>query len=221
MKRTTLLLFAVFFLTTMGTLLGCGGAKKDAENSNAAAGAAATGDLAGAPSWVMGPCEKFFGERTVVCGVGSVQGMTNFSLARSAAQGRGRTEIAKKLEVRIRSVLTDYQSASSNTSAESGGTADTTTEGRGDSLSTTNNSMNSSSVSDQMIAETTRQITEMTLNGSSLAESWMSPNGSVFALMVLESADFASTVENMSTVSGPLKQVVLDNIPKLFSDYDD
>lgn len=220
-KRTIVILMTVLHAALIAA--GCGGSKKD-ETSNAADvnASGGTADLSGAPKWVTGPCEKFFkSDSPKLCGMGTVQGMTNFSLARSAAQARGRTEIAQKLEVRIRSVLTDYQSQSTTTSTDVSGAAASSSEDRGDTQNSASNSNSTTSVSEQQIEQTTKQITEMTLNGSALVESWTSPNGSFFALMVLDSAEFAATVQNMSTVSAPLKQVVLDNIPKLFSDYDE
>lgn len=221
MKRTTKGTILIIFSAALYAI-GCGGSQKNEASDASSAVSSGGADLAGAPSWVMGPCEKFFkSESPKLCGVGTVQGMTNFSLARSAAQARGRTEIAQKLEVRIKSVLTDYQSQSSTTASDASSSAAATSEGRGDEQSSTGSSNSITGVSDQQIEQTTKQITEMTLNGSALVESWMSPGGSFFALMVLDSAEFATTVQNMTTVSAPLKQVVLDNIPKLFSDYDE
>ena len=208
---------------TLLAIAGCGGAKKDATQGNATAASPPQGaaDLSGAPKWILGPCERAFKTETPqLCGVGTVQGMTNFSLARAAAQARGRTEIAQKLEVKIRSVLTDYQSQSTTTTVDSSGATTASSESR-DAQSSTTDAGGSSAVSDQQIEQTTKQITEMTLNGSAMAESWLSPNGSFFVLMVLDSAAFAATVQKMSNLDPSLKQVVLDNIPKLFSDYDE
>jgi hypothetical protein len=219
--------------------LGCSGAKKSEEttadpnarqigNGSAPAGPAAA-DLSGGPPWVLGPCEQAFGEeRSVVCGVGSVQGVTNFSLARSAAQGRGRTEIARKLQLRIQAVLTDYQTSSANETVEMNTgappPASIATDGDEDSQPPPPQMMNAASsaaVNEQMIQDTSQQITEMTLKGTTLAESWMSPSGVLFALMVLKSKDFAETLESSTDVPAPIKQIVLDNVPKLFSDYDE
>lgn len=65
--------------------------------------------LAGTPDWVTGDCRKQFPGKPVVCGVGAVSGVSSPSLARNAAMGRGRTEIARFLQVEVTSVLRDYQ----------------------------------------------------------------------------------------------------------------
>jgi hypothetical protein len=65
----------------------------------------------GAPAWVTGDCRAHFGQKQVICGVGSVSGEANQSLARNAAMERGRTEIEHYLRVRVKSILAEYQSA--------------------------------------------------------------------------------------------------------------
>src|SRR5689334_17800746 len=87
----------------LACLLGaCGGSAEPA---------AAHSALAGAPAWVTGDCRKHFGQTAseVICGVGAVSDVKSPTLARNAAMGRGRTEIARYLEVRVKAILTDYQ----------------------------------------------------------------------------------------------------------------
>lgn len=89
-------------------MLACAGASK----SDQAAEAAKKDDpLAGAPDWVTGDCRNYFAGKPVLCGVGSVTGVTSPSLARNTAMARGRTEIARYLNVEVKSILTDYQAA--------------------------------------------------------------------------------------------------------------
>src|SRR5687768_13412117 len=88
-------------------LAACGGTTAEPAANNA---------LAGAPAWVTGDCRKHFGTppEPVICGVGTVSDIASPSLARNAAMGRGRTEIARYLEVRVKSILTDYQAQAGN-----------------------------------------------------------------------------------------------------------
>jgi len=65
----------------------------------------------GAPAWVSGDCRAHFGQKQVICGVGSVFGEASPSAARNAAIAGGRGEIARYLQARLRSILGDYQSA--------------------------------------------------------------------------------------------------------------
>jgi hypothetical protein len=101
-------------VTSAGLVVACGGSKNDAEtpadskttttqNMNAA--------LADAPEWVLGDCRNSFKGQAVLCGVGAVSGVSSPSLARNTAMARGRTEIARYLQVDVKSVLTDYQAA--------------------------------------------------------------------------------------------------------------
>jgi hypothetical protein len=56
-----------------------------------------------APPWIRKGCAAFFGDKKkAVCGVGAIGGMTNPGLARSAAESRGRAEIARSLKTRSR-----------------------------------------------------------------------------------------------------------------------
>lgn len=99
----------VTFLSLLAWLLSACGGSSNTEPQNAN-GASTSPALAGAPAWVTSDCRQQFGQQQVICGVGAVSGVTSPSLARNAAMGRGRTEIARLLQVRVKSILTDYQS---------------------------------------------------------------------------------------------------------------
>ena len=88
------------FLITVAALVGCGssGPKEP--------GSIIENELDGAPDWVL----EGKGDDEVIYGVGAVAGTRNVTLARSTAEGRGRTEIARSLEVSVESMLKDYQS---------------------------------------------------------------------------------------------------------------
>lgn len=96
-------------------LVGCGGQAKEPETGGAGASTTTTQTmneaLAGSPEWVRGDCRKSFEGKSVLCGVGTVSGVSSPSLARNTAMARGRTEIARYLQVEVKSVLTDYQAA--------------------------------------------------------------------------------------------------------------
>jgi hypothetical protein len=171
------------FIALAFSLTACGGSAEPA---------AANNSLAGAPSWVTSDCRKTFGDTAepVICGVGAVSDVKSPTLARNAAMGRGRTEIARYLEVRVKSILTDYQ-------AQTG------------------------AVSEQVIEENTKQITDVTLSGTRMAENWVAPDGTYYALMTLGLADFRNSVESAQGISEPVRQVVLQNATKAFAIHDD
>ena len=68
------------------------------------------GELSGAPDWVTKGCGAFWGDDSPskLCGVGSAGGSRNHSLMVTAAQGRGRTAIARSLDLHVKAMLKDY-----------------------------------------------------------------------------------------------------------------
>ena len=70
-------------------------------------------EFAGGPAWLVKGCDAVESESDhgVICGIGSMGGTKNISLARNTAVARGRTEIARTLEVTVKAMLKDYQSA--------------------------------------------------------------------------------------------------------------
>lgn len=108
-------LSAAFLFVAASSLIACGGSKKEAEEPQKEEGGTTTKSmneaLADAPDWVKGDCRDRFKNQPVLCGVGAVSGVSSPSLARNTAMARGRTEIARYLQIEIKSVLTDYQSA--------------------------------------------------------------------------------------------------------------
>lgn len=96
----------------MVALVACGGSSQPAQTPPV------NPSLQGAPAWVTGDCRTYLGRQQVICGVGTVSGVSSPSLARNAAMGRGRTEIARLLQVRVKSILTDYQAANGKVNAQ-------------------------------------------------------------------------------------------------------
>jgi hypothetical protein len=96
----------------LGASSGCSSEPKAKSPADQPAVDAKAAALAGTPDWVTGDCRKQFPGQQVVCGVGAVSGVSSPSLARNAAMGRGRTEIARFLKVEVTSVLRDYQATS-------------------------------------------------------------------------------------------------------------
>lgn len=150
----------------------------------------------GAPAWVKRGCGAFFGEKKkIVCGVGAIGGMTNPGLARSAAEGRGRTEIARSLKTRCKAMLKDYQGVVQG--------------GPGNKLN-----------NEQYVTDTSKQITDMTLSGTRLEDSWVSNAGTFYALMVLDVDSFRDQVKNMSQLDEQVRQAIVDRAEQSFAELD-
>ncbi len=101
-------------VVSTGLAVACGGSEKEAESPEASKGTTTQNmneALADAPEWVRGDCRDTFKGQAVLCGVGAVSGVSSPSLARNTAMSRGRTEIARYLQIDVKSVLSDYQAA--------------------------------------------------------------------------------------------------------------
>ena len=157
-------------------------------------------ELAGAPCWVTKGGRCYFKEADrakYVSGVGSVGGTRNVGLAREAAIGRARTEIARSLAVRVASMLKDYQA--------------TTTGGA---------EFGTSAADEQHIADVSKQITDMTISGTEIVDSWTSSSGTYYALCRLDVEGFKDAVRRMKSLSESVRQAVVDRADKAFEELD-
>ncbi|HNW83587.1 MAG TPA: LPP20 family lipoprotein [bacterium] len=182
--------FAVFILVFVASILvsGCGSSE---EKKNT--GSAVKNELEGAPDWVMG------NENTSkqICGVGSAAGTRNASLARTAAMGRGRTEIARTLQVQVKSMLKDYQS--------------TTTGGE---------AFGQAANDEQHIEDVSKQITDTTLTGSELRKTWISNPGTLYVLMCIDLQKFKDALSNMTQLNEQVRAAVVERADKAFEALD-
>lgn len=160
----------------------------------------AAAELAGAPCWVSqgGAClHKDSAKPRFVYGVGSVTGTRDAGLAREAALARARTGIARTLQTQVRAMLKDYQS--------------TSTGGPGFAIEASD---------DQHITDVSRQITDLTLSGTELTDSWVSRGGTVYALCRLDVDGFKGTVQRMGELSEAVRKAVIERADKAFEELD-
>lgn len=161
---------------------------------------AVSGELDGAPEWVRKGCSAWWGdeEEARICGVGSMGGTRNVSLALTTATARGRTEIARTLQTRIEAMLKDYQATT--TGGEEFGTA---------------------AADEQHVVDVSRQITDLSLSGTERKDTWMSPNGTLFALVVLDVERFQDSVARMDDLSEDIRRAVIERAEASFQELDD
>ena len=183
---------AVIILSAIG-FVACG-----AQTSKPVEGALG-GVLEGAPKWVSKGCGVHFDDdKGVICGVGSVSGTRNIALARSAAQGRGRTEIARTLQLKIKAMLKDYQA--------------TVTGG---------NAFGVEADDEQVIKDASKQITDMSLPGSKMIDTWITEDGStLFALMALDIEAFESSLSKMQGLNAKVREAIEARADKAFLELD-
>ncbi len=124
------------------------------------------------PAWVQKECGAFSGEKKKwIGGVGGMEGANNLSLCRTTAMARGRTEFARKLNLRVKALIKDYQR-----SVTGGG------------------AMHLAADDEQYAADVAKQVTDISLPGTRVEDMWFSEDGHCFALMVLDVEGFREAV---------------------------
>ena len=173
----------------IGLSAGCAGQQKPKEGLQA--------EMAGAPKWAQGDCATGLpkGAKATICGAGSVSGMTNVALARSAAEGRARTELARSLQVRVKSMLKDYQAA---------------TQGGPDAKTD----------SEQHIEDVSKQITDVTLSGTRLQDTFVSDTGTYWALVVLDVEPFKESLSGMKDLDERVRSGIIERAHRAFTQLD-
>ena len=152
-------------------------------------------ELSGLPPWALGKCEEGLKNKDALCASGSVQGMSSVSLARAGAEGRARTELARVLQVRVKSMLKDYQSA-----AQGGPDAATSSE--------------------QYVEDTSKQVTDVTLSGSRLEQTFVSETGTFWALVVLDVAAFKDSLQQANQLSSDVRAAIIERADRAFRSLD-
>jgi hypothetical protein len=177
----------------LGVVIGC--ASSTSTSSSAKPQNALQNELVGAPKWAAGSCQSALPNKKGVCGTGSVSGMTNVSLARSAAEGRARTELARSLQTRVKAMIKDYQAATQ------GGPENKT-------------------ASEQHIEDVSKQITDTTLSGTRLEDTWISNAGTFWALVVLDTESFKDSLNNMKQLDNSIRAAIIQRADKAFDELD-
>ena len=152
-----------------------------------------------APTWVLAGCATYWDDDDQqVCGVGSADGSRNPALMRTTAIGRGRTEIARSLETGVKAMLKDY--------------ASTTTGGR---------DFGESANDEQHIVDVSKQITDLSLSGTELTDTWISQTGTYYALVSLDVEKFSESVSQMEQLSEQTRQAVVDRAAQSFAELEE
>jgi len=155
------------------------------------------GEFDGAPDWVLQGCSGYSGDENALCGVGSMGGTRNTTLARTTAVARGRSEIARTLETLVKAMLKDYQSTT--TGGEEFGTA---------------------ASDEQHVVDVSKQITNFAISGAEPVESWVSDSGTLYALVVLDFEAFEDSIGRMNQLSESVRKAVRERARMAFEELD-
>lgn len=149
------------------------------------------------PAWVTKGSAAFNDKGIrVFYGVGSVSGVKNKSLARSAAEYRARAEVGKIFETYSASLMRDYM-ASTTGGAEVNARAATSEE--------------------QHIEQTVKTFSAITLGGIEVIDSWIDPSdGTVYALVKLDMDSFRNSIDKAKELNSAVRDFVRQNAEKAF-----
>lgn len=154
----------------------------------------------GAPDWVRKHCGCYWDKKEgpkKICGVGSCGGTRNPSMARTTAIARARTDIARTMQTGLEAMLKDYQATTSG--GEHFGTQ---------------------AADEQHVQDVSKQITEMSLSGTEFVDSWISKNGTFYALVACDMEKFKDAVNAMNSLSESVRRAVIQNADKAFADLE-
>ena len=124
-------------------------------------------------------------------------GTRNISLARTTAVARGRVELARTLQVKVKAMLKDYQA--------------TTTGGE---------QFREASSDEQHVLDVSKQITDTALTGTEMRELWVSQNGTLYALVVLDVEKFRASLKQMEDLDEEVRRAIDERARAAFEDLD-
>jgi len=153
-------------------------------------------DFAGAPEWVLQGCSAYWGDDggARICGVGDAKIGRSMSIARTKATSRGRAEISRTLETKVKSMVKDFQEQVTDGEAE---------------------------MTAEQFSSTTVSLSKATLNGTSVQQTWVSPSGQIYILVALDVEAFENSVREMDQMSDKLRTFIEARAKKSFTQLDE
>jgi hypothetical protein len=121
--------------------------------------------------------------------------MTSISLARSAAEGRARTALARNFQIRVKAMLKDYQAS-------------------------TTGGVENHTLGEQHIEDVARQITAQTLSGTQVEDTWLSDSGTLWAVVIMDTESFKDSIQNMRQLDETVRAAILRRADKAFDELD-
>ena len=152
-----------------------------------------------APSWVTAPStyRADASGAKLVCGEGSLGGTSSMSMAQAGAAGRARTTLARTLEARVLGILRDYQA---------------TTTGGAQFATAAND--------EQLVEDATKQITDATLSGTEVVETWISSKSTLHSLVCLNVERFKDIVGTMRQLDEATRRAIAARADEAWNDLD-
>ncbi len=202
MKRSVAMIWIV--PCAASALMACGGGAATSQPAKAPEDGPLSGELTDAegkpaPKWVTQPAKyrKDDDGNKVVCAEGSIGGTASMSMAQTASAGRARTALARNLETKVVAMLKDYQS--------------TTTGGA---------QFKSAANDEQHVQDASKQITNTTLSGTEVTDTWISKTSTMHSLVCLNVERFKGAVSGMKQLDEQIRQAVVQRAEKAWDELD-
>ncbi len=152
-----------------------------------------------APTWVTAPASyrKDRDDLNVICGEGSMGATSNMNMAQSASAGRARTALARTLEIKVAAMLKDYQATTSGGSQFGEAAND-----------------------EQHVQDASKQITDTTLSGTEVNETWISSRSTLHSLVCLNVERFKGIVSGMKQLDEQVRAAVAARADQAWAELD-
>ena len=148
-----------------------------------------------APEWVV-KGQAAFDDRAFY-GVGSAVGIRNSSLLRTTSENRARAALADVFETYVKKLSKDYQESA--TTGDMSKTSET-----------------------QYIEQALKNITNMSLRGSTIVDHWQNPhNGEMFSLAKIDLDHFSKNLQQYNDLSKEIRDQIKDQAEKSFDELDE
>ncbi len=153
-------------------------------------------EFAGAPNWVLEGCSAYWGDDggARLCGVGDAKIGRSMSVARTKATSRGRAEISRTLETKVRNMIKDFQEQVADGEAE---------------------------MTAEQFSSTSVSLSKSTLNGTSIQNTWISPTSQLYILVALDIESFENSLREMDEMSSKLRTFIEARARKSFAELDE
>jgi hypothetical protein len=156
-------------------------------------------EFAAGPLWLRRGCDRALAEqgKRQICGVDGISGgansATNPMSVRTGAEVKARANLARRIRTAVKAGLTSYQ-----TNATNGG----------------------SDQSHVDVEEISKEITEMTLVGVRVADTYISPEGGVWVMVVMDFDSFRQQVQSLDQYEEKMRTEIVGRAEDLFREID-
>jgi hypothetical protein len=132
----------------------------------------------------------------VICGVDGITGATNTVKARTGAESKARANLARRIRTAVKAGLRTYQARVKD----------------GDSEQTHE---------ELSIEETSQDITEMTLVGVKVYDTYLSPEGGVWVMVFMDFDSFRQQVQSLDQYEEGMRKEIVGRAEELFRELDE